>query len=381
MKSNYFIPLQSQEFAKKVFQIIKSGEPGTILFPPNSGKSNRLINAFIENNRTRFLNFEVLKFDFTHYEYEGETDLIDELEQQINAVKKKKVVFFISNVQNPIMDKNYFLVNSMIDLQEENPRVQFIFILNIDITNPAIVKNLRTSLFSYIYFYPLYNKTDSIGFVNHLLNKWEVSIPESQKEELIDNCGGYFWLLKQALICLKDNPKMNMKDIVQYDGVKIALEHLYGDLLDSEREVIKNIIFGHKVEGHSQKHSLNYLEKTGVINNGKITIPFLVSYIKDHLPKMMAEVKDNHIHINSVNVDNQFSKNEKRLFRILIEKKNFTVSRDDLASAIWPNSPEESYSDWAVDRLVARLRVKIKNLGMSEDLIKTVRNQGYIFSG
>jgi len=62
---------------------------------------------------------------------------------------------------------------------------------------------------------------------------------------------------------------------------------------------------------------------------------------------------------------------------VLIKNTNRVVTRDELAKAIWPINTEDYYSDWAVDRLVARLRSKIADLGMTREAVKTVRNQGY----
>ncbi len=379
MKNNYYIPLQSEEFAKNVFQIIKIGEPGSILFPPNMGKSNRLINNFIENNKSRFNNLHVARFDFTFYEIEDFAELFDILQREIKKAKRKKVVFFMTNVQTLIFDKNYNILNNMIDMQEKDQHIQFIFFFNIDITHPDIAKNIRTSLLSYIAYFPLYNREDTFGLISHQTKKWDMSIDDEQKEELAENCGGYFWLVKQALICLKDNPKLRIEDIFRYEGVVVALEQLYTSLLEGEREVLQDIIFGHKIQGQLEEHSLHYLEKIGLIKNHKITIPFLASYLKNRLPKTKIEIINNHIYVNSINVDNQFSKKEKKLFRVLIEKKSHLITRDELAKAIWPINTENYYSDWAVDRLVARLRTRINALGIKE-LIKTVRNQGYMLT-
>lgn len=379
MTNNYYIPLQSEEFAKSVFQIIKTGEPGSILFPPNTGKSNRLINNFIENNKSRFNNLHIVRFDFTFYEIEEFADLHDILQKEIKKAKRKKVVFFMTNVQTLIFDKNYNILNSMIDMQEKNQHIQFIFLFNIDITHPDIARNIRSSLLSYIAYYPFYNREDTLGLISYQANKWDISIDDEQKEELADNCGGYFWLVKQALICFKDNSQLRIEDILRYEGVAIALEQLYTSLLASEREVLQDIIFGHKIQGQLVEHSLHYLEKIELIKDHKITIPFLASYLKNRLPKTKTEIIDNHILINSINVDNQFSRKEKKLFRVLIEKKNHLIPRDELAKAIWPINTENYYSDWAVDRLMARLRQRIKSLGITE-LIKTVRNHGYMLT-
>ena len=377
MENAYFVPLQSRDFAQKVTQIINTKEAGVILFPPNTAKSNRLGNFFIENYKSRLNDFKIVKYDFTFYETEDILDFRKIFQRELIIARKKKIGILLANVQTLIFDKNYNLLNGMIDLQEEYPNLSMVFLFNVDVTHPEISKNIRTSLFSYIAYYPFYGRTDTIGFIDHLVKKWNISFDAGQREAIADLCGGYFWLVKQAVIFSKDNPKLPPENFFRYEGVKIALEQLYASLLQSERDVLHNIVLGHKTEDILQKHSYNHLEKIGLINKGGITIQLLESYIREFLPKMKVELIEDRIFINLVNVDNQFSKKEKKVFKVLIKNTNRVVTRDELAKAIWPINTEDYYSDWAVDRLVARLRSKIADLGMTREAVKTVRNQGY----
>ncbi len=379
MANNFYIPLQSKDFTNEVFRIIAMGEPGSILLPPNTGKSNRLVNIFIENNKSRLKDYHVVCFDVTFHEIEDSADFFGIIRNEKRMAKGKKIVFFLTNAQMLIYDNSYSLLNSMIDMQENDQNLQLIFLFSVDIIHPNIAKNIKTSIFSYIVYYPFYNHDDVIGLIDHQAKKWSISVSKEQKADIAKYCGGYFWLVKQALICLKDNPHLRIENILRYEGVRTALEQLYTSLSDSERKSLQDVIYDRKIEDEMEEHSFHYLTKIGLIKNNKVTIPLLASYLKNSLPQTKIEIVNNAIYVNSINIDRQFSRKEKQLFRTFILKKNQLITRDELAGSIWTNSSEESYSDWAIDRLVARLRKKIENLGIKE-IIKTVRNQGYILT-
>lgn len=380
MNNAHFVPSQSKEFAEKVFQILRTEEAGVIIFPPNTGKSNRLINDFIKNYQQRLKDFTIVKHDFTFFEIDDISDFQRIFQKEILIAGKKHIGILLANVQTLISDKNYNLLNGIIDLQEEYPNLSIVFIFNVDVTHPDIAKNIRTSSFSYITYFPFYNRSDTLGFIDYLAKKWNISLKQEQKAKIADLCGGFFWLVKQAVIYLKDNPKLEWENLIRYEGIKIALEQFYTSLLESERNVLGKTVLGEKIEDNLQKHSYNHLEKIGLLKNGRIMIPLLEAYLREFMPKMTVELINGHIFINLVNVDHQFSKKEKKAFKVLIGKANSLVSRDDLAKAIWTINTEDNYSDWAVDRLIARLRLKIAGLGMPKEVVKTVRNKGYTLS-
>ena len=375
MDSQHFVPSQGQEFNNICLKILKSGESGVILFPPNTGKSNKIINNFIDNTKTEA---KLFKFDLTFYEFEDVYDFEEELHTPLNLAKKSKVCILISNGHTLIRDKNYPFLNAIIDLQAEIPNLSFIFLFNIDITHPEIAKNIKTSIFGNIAYYPLYEGKDIKGFVEHLAKKWSMKLTGSQINQIVHQCGGYFWLVKQSVRGLRDNPDLKVENLIKLEGIKVALEQFYTSLLDSERNVLQSLILSRKFEGDLEKHSFEYLKRIGLIRSGEVTIPLLVSYVSQYIPKTNIEIKDNLIYFNFVNVDSHFSKKEKRIFKAFINNKGQSVTRDKIAKAIWPINTEDFYSDWAVDRLVARLRAKIKKLGIPKEIIKTIRNQGYV---
>ena len=64
------------------------------------------------------------------------------------------------------------------------------------------------------------------------------------------------------------------------------------------------------------------------------------------------------------------------LFQLLLEKPNEITEREDIVEKVWPEYQEYGVSDWSIDRLVARLRNKLKQQKVGYE-IQTIRTRGY----
>ena len=65
---------------------------------------------------------------------------------------------------------------------------------------------------------------------------------------------------------------------------------------------------------------------------------------------------------------------EIKLIKLFKSKQNEPVSRDEIAETLWEKGWEDKYSDWAIDKLISRLRKKIVS---SRYRIITIKNMGY----
>ena len=73
-----------------------------------------------------------------------------------------------------------------------------------------------------------------------------------------------------------------------------------------------------------------------------------------------------------------FSRREKQLIKKLLQNKGQLVSRNTVANILRYNVTDEKYTDWALDQAIKRLRNKLLKLGLRNNLLKTVKNQGFI---
>lgn len=376
MRYGYFVPDRFDEFAQKCQKIVRYQENGAILFIPKTDRSWR-INQLIQDYK---FNVPLYRLDFNPEETEFAEDVEFQIKKHLgNEAFKSKSCIIICNGEHFIHGKNYDLINDLTNIKGNMSNISFIFCFEVDVTHPDIAKYFsQTSIFSNIIYYPLYNYSDSLNFFNYLVGKWSFSIRESVKDKLVRQCGGHFWFLKHAIRAIRDNPDLSCEEIVESDDMQFRVGQVVDALSEYERTVLNKIIRNQTISLPQERHSQSYLTKMGIIKDEKIAIPLMESYLRSNQPKINISISEDKILLNDVNVENNFSRKEKRALKSLLENRGEIVTREQIAKAIWPIDTEEHYTDWAVDRLISRLRVKLNKLGMPKELIKTYRNRGYM---
>lgn len=121
-----------------------------------------------------------------------------------------------------------------------------------------------------------------------------------------------------------------------------------------------------------------YLMQTGLLNQkGDYLNPLLQHYLET-----------NKIALLDINVDiieskasfrADLSAQELIVFDLLEAKVETIVTKDDVAKAIWGDEWEDSYSDWAIDKLISNLRKKLKEAGYPKT-IKAFKGKGVMLT-
>jgi len=372
---NYFVPSRYEEFVHKCLHLFQTGEPAIFLFAPKSDRVRRTDQIIQQFQDTR----TIIKVRLIAEDTEDIEDLEMLIKKQLNGDTKKLIGIFILNAEQALEEKNYALLENIVTLQEDNSRYRFILCFERDVTDRLIAKNFcQTSFFSNVNYYSLYDQKDAYAFIKYLENKWNLNIKGEVKEKIVDNCGGHTWLLKETMRILRDEPKAHLDKAFVSEAMNVRLEQIYHGCSEIEQKVIRAIVEGKSIIGELEKHSFNYLKKIGLVTGDKLSILLLENYIRQYLPKIFMVINDNKIVLNDVNVDSNFSKKEKHALKILLNRKGFIITRDEMSKAIWPINTEDQYSDWAIDRIIARLRNKLQELGLPKTTIQTLRNRGYL---
>lgn len=84
------------------------------------------------------------------------------------------------------------------------------------------------------------------------------------------------------------------------------------------------------------------------------------------------------IWIKGSEVGRGLTKMEKKVLGILIDHKSDLVTYDELADTLWGVGEFKTY--WAINKVLERLRLKLRTLGVVEAKLESVRGQGYILS-
>ncbi|MBI5127188.1 winged helix-turn-helix domain-containing protein [Candidatus Roizmanbacteria bacterium] len=308
-------------------------------------------------------------------------DSIDEL---LDVIEKKglDIGLFIDYGTNVFLNesdhKQLFELESII---RRHKNLSIIFFSEIDITEGKYNKlvNQCSSIFTHIIKYPLYNEKDSNQFINYNENLWKVKFPENIRKEIIKNCGGYLWLVRQALRLLRDDRNLRLEQIFQHELMVKKLDVIWQKLTEKERDVIRKIHSKNLNEELKNSHSYLYLKSIRMINDNSLGIPLLKYVIEKEKKANQLIIREDSIFLNDKDISYQLTKSELRIIRFLVKNKNILVTRNQIAEKIWGVNWEHDYSDWAIDRLIYRLRLKLKKLGYDESLIKTYKSRGVRF--
>ncbi|MBI3577001.1 helix-turn-helix domain-containing protein [Candidatus Gottesmanbacteria bacterium] len=230
----------------------------------------------------------------------------------------------------------------------------------------------------------LYKETDSRQFILRMCRQeWNMKVSEMFQTQIINQCGGVFLLIKEALWHLRDHPKATMPDVFDHLEMHMNLASLWHGFSKPEQNVFVKLIKTEEMTTDDQP-SLDYLFATGfLVRNGhtiRVTVPLLVSYIKHIVSKgKIFTQKGGVLFLDGVPVDAYFSKKERDVMKVFISRIKTIVSRQQIADILWPNDDGDHYSDWAIDSHISRIRSKLTKLGVDTTLLETKKKEGFIF--
>lgn len=269
--------------------------------------------------------------------------------------------------------------NNLQSLQDAtNQKLAYVFTSykELDKLAPQVLSRQTVTAFANTMYIKPAGKIDmDIAFAN-IAEKYNLSVPPTLKDVLIDLSGGHLQYLQLSLVILHElttKKKLPSEDdiVAAIEGdERIALqsEELWESLTPQEREVAKRVDEGKKISA-AEKEAAKYLWNTGFVveQNSMLRLfsPLLSNFVESGEKKKSAE-----------GVAVEFSKKEHMLFELLNQHPNIVVEREKIVEEVWPEYKEYGVSDWSVDRLVARVRQKLKKQQGDVEIV-TVRTRGY----
>lgn len=237
---------------------------------------------------------------------------------------------------------------------------------------PTVFKKPSLSLFTKDLYIKPAEKIDANIIFKTYTDHYKLSISSSLKGWLFEIVDGYVQYLQLALIFLHENKKViKSKDEIFNllsgdERIGLQSEELWESLEDFEKTTLLKIIRKEPI-GEKEKTKAKYLWDTGLINqegkNFKLFSLLLDYYVRQKDTSSQSFIAD-------------FTKKENLLFNFLKENLGQICEREKIIEAVWPEVEELGVSDWAIDRLVARVRNKIilQKVGFE---IQTIKTRGY----
>ncbi|MDO8610764.1 MAG: helix-turn-helix domain-containing protein [bacterium] len=230
--------------------------------------------------------------------------------------------------------------------------------------------------------FPTYSLEESQKFLYKLAQVWKIKITDKFISLIANQFRGNLWLLREVLRQVRDNNNYNLESIIESPGIQLRLETIYNSFSQEEKNALAEICYGdiNNVEDFYK----NYFLLIGVIEKNRnkywLTLPLLKSFIeKNHITKQL-EIHDDKISFQRKDISSIFTQQELEVILHLIKNKNSVVSREDISKVLWKDGWADKYSDWAIDKLISRIREKLSSLKIPQNTIRTKKGLGFIFS-
>lgn len=402
-----FVPVTTSLYLnerEKWLQEIRRGENVSVIFFPKTDRFRRLHQLLEDKNFLRKFfgpggRYLFQLTDFNISLVEDQFDVQEHIARQFNESSFTNTPHTFTQWMGYFLKENIHVVLILADAEKyltvENkhippllfrmsmdfaPTLILMNFLETDITHPSYtpVLTLSKELYENLFWYPLYAEDDIRVFIEYLRHKWNMSMPKRQEDQIVELCGGHFWLVKEAAREFLNDGKFSIDN----QALFFRTEAIYQTFQQSEQRVLDKMMAHRKQYTNEELHSYTYFKKMNALSkhNG-LNIGLINQYLSMR-PRVdqHVEIRDGLVFINNVTVDALFTRKEHRVFKTLLEHKGEIVSRDIIAQSIWQSRTDQQYSDWAIDQIIARLRKKLVELSLSPQLIHVVRGKGYRFN-
>lgn len=366
--------------------MLKLGENICLIFPYLSDRQSRIHQWQEDLDRKAFYPIEI-DFSINHFDELGEFEayIISKLpdtwkKADLNSSLKKtdkQIVLIITNgesLTNPHNYKALSVLQKILTSHAGKLLSLVTFESNVYLNIPSMYS--YNKLFQNIIYYPLYEGADINLFIQYLCVKWQMKMPSPIRKSIMSASGGSFWLTKEACRNYRDSGKWNTDSEGFYDRL-ILLSKTFSE---KEIDILISLPF---VRSYEQSDEYKYLKNTGFITQkNQSRNPLLLAILQSKKqPKNLLELKDNEILFKGVSINQILSPTEFSVLKLFLSEPNTEISRDKIASRIWPTSTEEHYSSWAIDQAVKRLRDRLVSLNLPPTIISSVRGVGYEYRG
>jgi hypothetical protein len=240
---------------------------------------------------------------------------------------------------------------------------------------PTVFPKAAVSTFAHPMYIKLANTQDTSIISETYEKRYNLTLSQTIKDALMDVVHGYVQFLQLSLIILhehKDELPATAEalfDLLAHDErMYLQSEELWESLFEEEKQIVLKIVRNEPItEGDRQQGK--YAWDTGFVvedaDGARLFSKLFKLYVEQLSDKPIGQTQSVH-----------FSRKEHALMQILEKHVNEICERDEIITAVWPESEAFGISDWAIDRLVARVRVKLKQQN-SKFEIKTIRTRGY----
>lgn len=298
---------------------------------------------------------------------------IDSIRKSMSKLVEEGVtptIFFLrfDRMQNVVTPEFFANLQGLIDACHKNLSYVFTSVRSLEFLSPDVFTRASVSVFARTMYIGPSEEEDSKVIFDQTCKKYSLNFSDAVRKQILTIVDGYTQYLQFALSYLneKKSSKVSAKLVDElFSDERIALqsEELWESLTNDEKDVLFKYAASKNITDE-EREKASYLWNTGIIGANGIFSELFLKY----LSHKGENVKDSS--------KQELSKKEHLLLKILEENQGALCEREEIIEYVWPEAESYGVSDWAVDRLVARLRNKLKSMN-SEYEIVTVKTRGY----
>jgi hypothetical protein len=226
--------------------------------------------------------------------------------------------------------------------------------------------------------FPAFSERESTQFVHNLTAMWNIKLQEKEIQNIVHLCGGYLWLLREAVRCVRDGHKPTHESILSQSRVHERASYIYS-LLDTRCKEGMHSLCVEQNENIAND-MYQFLTKTALVykknNQYKLTNPLLGEFIETDRKRNKLQTNHNILMYNDKPIEQFFSTKELQVIQKLIDCRGTVIHRDTIATILWGTT--DTYSDWAIDKMLSRIRHTLCKIGLPKNTIITKKRQGFL---
>lgn len=292
-----------------------------------------------------------------------------------NNYDKGKRIFVISYIPLDIDQKYLHDVIRRITIFRQSclSTPSIIFLINSDPKHyPDVFKDIVGINTNIIYLVPSEENFPEV-LEYGLKNYTNLSLSGKEKERIYKLTGGIAGLVKPMCYWLNEYKKiLNVYDYIEL--LQNDILKFFADLPDYDLTLIKNYKQGKAISEKDKE----YLYRVGIINNqGAICSELISETILEYSRNYDLVINKGRVFVNGKVINDRLTPKEKEVI-VTIYKQTY-LSREELGK-ILAGRMYSDYSEESIDQFFSRLRKKLKELGVRENILLTRKRYGYKFN-
>lgn len=294
----------------------------------------------------------------------------------------KDVMDYIDgNIEKVVRIGGRFLVVTDIDFENKNielylkclhavrlgcgKKVNYIFRVFVDpkfLCEEVLVK-YQELVGNNILYFPWADGNDFELLVEQNLARFGIQVTDDQKNRIFQLSGGCPYLVKNLF-----------KRLVENKGLEIDQEMIGWGLAILRMVSPRWRVWLADLSALIEERR-TYLEKLRIIDKNRIRSEILREAVKIDDRRIDLGLVGNELLLGGRKITDELSPSEKEVLKQLIARER--LSREEVARAYWGEKKAGDYSEYALDKLMSKLRKKLVRLGVSGDYLLTLKGFGY----